>query len=186
MRRAPGSPLRRLTSCCVIAGLLAIGALATVQAKVSAQFDAETDFDSYRTYAWKTGNSALRPALEKAIVGAVDREMAVRGLTKTEESPDLYVLSYALAESHTLEQLADETYWRFWTGVRTFDLGGVKKGSLVVDLLDAASETRVWRGLATAAISPKVKKIETKINREVRKMFEELPRGVVAEPPQGS
>ena len=46
---------------------------------------------------------------------------ASRGLAQVEESPDLIVRTYALVDELTLAQLADETTWKFYTGLTDMD-----------------------------------------------------------------
>ena len=144
-------------------------------AGVSVQFDRANDFSRYRTFAWKDGTAARRPAIQAGILSAVQRELEAAGMRKIDEAPDVYVLTHALVDEHTLEDLSDATYWKFWTGIGRIDLEAIKVGTLVVDLLDPATGKIVWRGLATGAVDAKVKKITRKIDRLVGKLFRDFP-----------
>jgi hypothetical protein len=115
--------------------------------------------------------------VQELIIAAVDRELAARGLKKVDEGAPLRVLTHALFDKHTLEKLADPTYFKFWSGVNIVDPRTLKEGSLVVDLQDAGSERIVWRGLATATVDKTVKKLGRKIDKVVAKMFREFPPG---------
>ena len=95
-----------------------------------------------------------------------------------EREARLHVLTHALIDEHTLEQLADPTYWKFWTGVNPLEhLEEFKVRTLVVDLQDTASARIVWRGLATGTIDPKVKKIAERVDKIVAKLFKKFPPG---------
>jgi hypothetical protein len=151
--------------------LLAVPALAGV----SVEYDREADFSRYTTYSWGEGTPGRRPSVQELIVAAVDRELAARGLIKVDQGGSLNVLTHALVDKHTLEKLADPTYFKFWSGVNIVDPRTLKAGSLVVDLQDASSERIVWRGLATATVDKTFKKLGKKIDKVVAKMFRQFP-----------
>jgi hypothetical protein len=99
------------------------------------------------------------------------------GFKRVDAEADLYVIPHVLVDRHTLEELADSTNWKFWTGFTTVDPRDLEAGTLVIDLLDAASEEIVWRGLASGTVTGKAQKIEKKIDRVVAKMFKKFRRG---------
>ena len=121
-------------------------------AGVSVEFDREADFTRYTTYTWGEGTPARRLDVQDLIVAAIDRQLGARGLRKVDGGAPLKVHTHALADEHTLQKLADPTYFKFWSGINVIDPLALKTGSLVVDLQDAASGTIVWRGLATATV----------------------------------
>jgi hypothetical protein len=159
----------------IILAALFLSLAAPGYAGVSVEHDREADFSRYTTYAWGEGTPARRPDVQELIVAAVERELAARGLRRVDEGASLNVLTHALVDKHTLEKLADPTYFKFWSGVNIVDPSMLKEGSLVVDLQDAGSETIVWRGLATATVDVSFKKIGRKIDKVVAKMFREFP-----------
>ena len=113
----------RIAVCALITASLATAAFA---AKVSVEYDPTLDFKDYRTYQWKAGTPAKRPTAEDAIFNSVQRELTARGLARVDERPDLYVVTHALADTHSLKQLDDASYWEFVTGitsVNVYDLG---------------------------------------------------------------
>ena len=123
------------------------------------EFDREAEFSRYTTYAWGEGTPARRPDVQDLIVAAVDRELAARGVRRVDGGAALNVITHALVDEHTLEKLADPTYFKFWSGVNIVDPSTLKVGSLVVDLQDAGSETIAWRGLATATVDKTFKTV---------------------------
>jgi len=148
---------------------------APLYAGVSVEFDREVDFSGFGTYTWAAGTPARRPDVQDLIVAAIDRELAARGLEKVDGGGALNLITHALADEHTLKQLADPTYFKFWSGVTITDPALLKTGSLVVDLQDAGSGKIVWRGLATATVDQSFKKIGRKIDKVVARMFRDFP-----------
>jgi len=160
--------------CVLLTGSLFVSDSASA-AKISSGHDPAADFSTYRTFAWRDGKPAEIAKAQGWIVSAVERELVARGLEKLDAGPDLYVMTFALVDKHTLDELADLTTWEFWTGVKSVRAADVGAGTLVVDLVDAHSEQIVWRGLATGAVSGNVEKNRKKIDKLVRKLFETLP-----------
>jgi Domain of unknown function (DUF4136) len=76
--------------------LLATGARAQ---KVETDFDRSTDFSLYKTYAWREYNLSTQQhpenekLIEQSLVEAVDAQLKAKGLTESQNNPDLY-LSY--------------------------------------------------------------------------------------------
>jgi hypothetical protein len=53
--------------------------------------------------------------------------------------------------------------------------GTTPAGTLVVDLIDAASEDLVWRGVASAAIQKDPNKGEKQLRKAATRMFKDFP-----------
>ena len=64
--------------------------------KVDSEFDKQTNFAALRTYSWITGTNALIPEAHKAIVAAVDAEMAKLGFKQVPSGADVTVAYYTL------------------------------------------------------------------------------------------
>ena len=158
----------------LVAGVIAVATTLTLAA-VSVRFDESADFSGYATYAWKKGTPARLSRAEQRIVAAVNRELRDRGLREVSANPGLYVMTYALVDEHTIESLADSTYWEYWTNVTSVNAYAVQAGTLVVDLVDASTDRPVWRGVASETIKGALAKEEKKIDRVVRKMFKRYP-----------
>ena len=134
----------------VAIGLTALAATVAFAAS-QAEYDPAVDFSVYRTYAWQEGTRARRPEAQTLIVDSVERDLLRKGLTRVEQDPDFYVATHALVDQHTPKELADPTYWDFVTGVTNIDAFAVRGGTLVVDVIDANTMERVWRGVAWRA-----------------------------------
>lgn len=145
-----------------LAALMLIALPACSGLQVNTEQDWETDFASYRTYAWKQGDPARNPAVESQIQSAVDFELKFKGLQKveTQSSPDLYVSTRASVEE---EGLFDEE-----------SHPAQPVGTLVIDLVDARSGKRVWRGEAAKVMDSQIS--EPTLRRVVRDIFRHYPR----------
>jgi hypothetical protein len=137
--------------------LMALQACSSLQVKT--QQDWDTDFASYRTYAWSQGVSARDPSMESQIHAAVDFELPFKGLKRVEPagSPDLYVSTYVSVEE---EQMIDS--------------GALPAGTLMVDLVDTRSGTLVWRGRANKSVDRQVS--ETELRKVAREIFRYYPQ----------
>jgi hypothetical protein len=161
----------------IVAALLVAAVLVpAIAAQVSVEFDDSVDFKKYQTYALREGTPARRLEVQIRIEGFIARELDQRGLRLVEESPDLLVRTYALVDKLTLEQLADQGTWEFYTGLTDMDAYSVKAGTLVVDIVDPGSEKVLWRGLVAAPVSGSVASVERKLDKAVAKMFRQFPR----------
>src|ERR1043165_7988283 len=76
----------------VAAFLLTCFAAAAAQ-EIRFKFLRGTDFSKYKTYKWVQVPNAQYPnqILDSQIKQAIDSQMALKGFTKTEDNPDLYI-----------------------------------------------------------------------------------------------
>jgi len=158
------------------AALMLIVLPACSSSHVKTEQDWDTDFARYQTYAWSRGVPARDSSIESQIHTAVDFELPFKGLKKEEEakesSPDLYVSTWASVEVQVIDQLGYEV----GTSGATQSRAGVTlpTGTLVVDLVDARSGKRVWRGQATRALDHQVS--EATLRKVVRDIFRHYPQ----------
>ena len=165
----------RIVGCALVVAFLATTTL-TVAGQVPVEYDSATDFKQYRTYQWKTGTPARRPAAEDAIFNSVKRELTNRGLARVDDGPGLYVVTHVLVDSHSLKQLDDAHYWEFVTGITSVDAYDLGSGTLVVDLIDVQRDKVVWRGVATGTVSGPLDKVIRRADKLIARMFRQLPR----------
>ena len=150
-------------------------------AKVTVDFDKSVDFSMYKTYALRPGTPAKDPLMQKRIQGAVDAELAAKGLTKTEGAADLYVATHASSKNEKQIDVNNLGYagyrWHGWGGwgPTTVNMYEIPIGTLIVDLLAGKSNELVWRGVATETLSDNPQKVAKLINKVVTKMFKKFP-----------
>ena len=160
---------------------LAIGTTASAQS-VSYDYDRSTDFSRLKTYAWVPGTNLKDELNHQRIMAAVDAQLAAKGFTRVERSanPDVLV-AYHAGFSRELEI---NGYASGWGGYRwgpartgTARVEQVTVGTLVVDMVNAKSNTIVWRGIATKDLDPNAspEKREKNINKAAEKLFKNYP-----------
>ena len=115
-----------------------------------------TDFSKYKTYKWVRATDARYPdqILDEQIKQAIDSQLSLKGLTKTDdENADLYV-AYQLAINQETEWYAyGGPGWRLG-GMASVTSSTINIGTLVLDLYDVAAKQQVWRGDATKTLNP--------------------------------
>lgn len=159
-------------------------------------FVAGTDFSKYKTYKWVRVPNAEYPnqILDGQIIQAIDAQLALKGLTKTEgDNPDLYV-AYQAAVSHEQQWNSYSTdmgggwgygRWGGWGGYGGF--GGtstttttsktINIGTINLDFYDVATKNQVWRGAASKTLGSgkDPKKIEKNLNKAMAKLLKNFP-----------
>ena len=155
--------------------LLVVILLAATQAMsqtVRVRWERNTDFEKYQTYTWLDGTRVKDETSHRFIVEYVDGQLGINSVFKDENEPDLYAVYHASAEG-TFEITGG--YGSDWKGAEAVTANSHLAGTLVVDLVDAAENQLVWRGIATATVSNNPKKNRETIRKAVEKMFADFP-----------
>lgn len=165
----------------------------TVAQDVRYDFDKDKDFSKFKTYKWVEIKGAQLPdeLTQKALTGAMDAELARKGLTKTDsDNADLYI-GYQTAVGQEKEFTSFNTGWGYgpgWGG-GWYGYGGMAStttygststvyvGSLDLSMYDPATKQLVWRGSASKTLDPKAKpdKKQKNINKAVAKLLKNYP-----------
>jgi hypothetical protein len=161
--------------------------------KIRVHYDKSVDFAKYKTYGWAPVGAVAHPMLALDIVGAVDQEMAARGLTKVPSNPDLLVQIYGAVDTEvsmtsnnpiynatggippfdpSMTSPGDSLYWDGYYGNSTVV---VHPGQLIIDIIDAKARKLIWRGMGSEAISNNPDKLMDEANSTVSKLFKEYP-----------
>jgi hypothetical protein len=173
-----------------LAFALALGAAAACSSvEVHYDYDVEADFSAFRTYAWipqpaSTGGGAeaarqRNTLLDKRVRAAVDAQMATKGFRLDEANPDVLVVYHTgLADKVEVTDWGYTyagSYWG-WAG-RDIDVSTYTEGTLIVDLVEAASKELVWRGSAVGTVDPSAspEQREERLNDAVARMFANYP-----------
>lgn len=176
----------------VAAAAFALGACASGP-NVRTDYQAATDFSSFHTFAIRSGrmvsqaNQANPDAVEQTrqrIEEGLRRELTAKGLTETQDSPDLYV-TY-VGGVHTRQEWENTgpavySQYGFLWGPEVWELGyddwwqarDVNQGTLVIDLVDAKTRKTVWRAFAEQEVKLPVS-AET-VQEAIEKSFEDYP-----------
>ena len=166
-------------------------ALSAQAQKPQIQWNSKYAFDGVETFAWQdTPDTSLEeqnPFMHSLIKNTIEAELATSGLTEVESNPDVWVNYHASTTTET--QLRTDSYgysmggygmagWGYYgmaAGPVSSTTRAVEytKGTLVVDIWDAASKELVWRGMVTDTLPDNVQKAEKLVVRAIGKMADQ-------------
>ena len=164
-------------------------ALALAQ-KVSYDYDKTANFAGFKTYAHKDGTKVGQQLIDDRIVAAIDAEMAAKGFTKSESSPDVFVVYHVAFDKQqdisTYSSGYSGGYGRYgwgygggWAGggTSTTQVRDILVGTLVIDMADAKKNQVAWRGMGVKEVDTQAKpeKRDKSINNAMKKIFKNYP-----------
>lgn len=153
----------------------------------STDFDPQTDFSRVRTWDWfpaaKTADDSVMSLMNVRIERAVEDTLVSKGLSRA-QTPDVHV-AYRAWVAKRFDTVpasgASASYAYGWR--RTFVVNGgtevreYDEGTLVLDVIDPATKTLLWRGTAKSAAdasaSPETR--DAKIREAVARLLESFP-----------
>ena len=153
---------------------------------VKVDVDKTVNFSTFKTFGWAKGPVARNPIIGQMIIAAVESELTARGLTKSEDNPDIKVavLAAAGADIQAVGPTWNNANYRTWGGyANPAALMNITTGTLLVDLVDSRNDISVLRGVAkdtlTRAVSADMnadaKSVEKVVKNAVSKMFKKYP-----------
>jgi len=146
------------------------------------------NFSQYKTYKWVKVEGAQYPnqLIDEQIMRSIDGQMASKGLTKTDNNPDV-VLAYQVAVNQERQWNAYGTggsYWGWggwggWGGMQstTATSSTIHIGTLNLDIYDVATKKQIWRGEATKTLgNPKSpEKLQKNMDKATKKLLKNYP-----------
>ena len=155
----------------VVGPLLLLLAACVSGPTITTHASPDTDFSSFGTYNFMQPLDTDRPngvqtPLSTMLINSMSREMASKGLEQSNR-PDLLVNFFANTEDRLDVRTVPATtgvhgfrHGRYagWAGYRT-TVREYTRGTLNVDLVDAASNTLVWEGVAEGRLREDVREI---------------------------
>lgn len=179
---------KRLAQVAMIAGLLLVWCVAASAQDIQYNFLQGTDFSRYKTYKWVQVPNVQYPnsILDEQIKRAIDAQFALKGLSKTEDNPDLYVTYQAAVnqEKRWNSYSTGGDYWGWggwggWGGMSTTTTTSqtINIGTLNLDIYDVSTRKQIWRGAATKTLGSgkDPRKVEKNINKAMAKLFKKYP-----------
>ena len=174
--------------------LMAGSVTATLAQDVRYNFAQDEDFSKYKTYKWVElkGGDQADPLTQKQIRTAIDSQLAIKGLQKTDsDTADLYI-DIQTAVTTEKQFTSYNTGWGYgpgwgggWYGygggmisiTTTGSTSTIYVGQLDLDMYDSAKKELVWRGIASKTIDPKAKpeKQQKNITKAVTKLLKNFP-----------
>lgn len=177
----------------VMAGLLAVWVVAVAAQDIRYNFKPGIDFSKYKTYKWVRIPKADYPnqILDGQIMQAIDSQLALKGLSKSEgDSTDLLV-TYQGAVDQQREWNSYSTGGDMWGYGRWGGWGGygggmsttrttestINVGTLNVDIYDAGLKEQIWRGAATKTLGSgkDPAKVQKNLGKAMAKLFKKYP-----------
>jgi hypothetical protein len=154
--------------------------------KIKVEYDKSLDFSEFKTFALDPNQATAKPMVRLAILAAVQDDLLKRGLKQVNDNPDLFVQVYGATDSDVSASYHDPIYGSgipplnynitMWYGIPgTITTVVVHKGTLVVDVIDAAQKKLIWRGIAKEKLSEQREKLLDQVNTAVEKMFKQYP-----------
>jgi hypothetical protein len=167
----------------VIAMVLMLAPALVLAQKTSSDFDKTANFASFSTYDMKEGTPANDPLMDQRIVAAIKAQLAVKNLTPSTTTPDLFVTYHASVEKQqdiTAYSMGGGPYgwgWGGGWGQTDVRVNEIPVGTLVIDMVDAKKNQMVWRGMGTKELDPQAKaeKRDKNVNQAVEKIFKQYP-----------
>ncbi|MCF6295780.1 MAG: DUF4136 domain-containing protein [Flavobacteriaceae bacterium] len=168
--------------------LLLIAVTSCSSVRVAADYDKNTNFNDYKTFAFfKTGidKAEISDLDKRRILRAIETELLAKGFTKS-KNPDLLVSIFTKSKQRV------DVYnnaWGFggwgWGGFGPWGWGWnqqpivstTTEGVLYVDLIDAKKKELVWQGMGTGYLTKNMDKKIERIKEFVAKIMEKYPPG---------
>ncbi|GAB5565347.1 MAG: DUF4136 domain-containing protein [Winogradskyella sp.] len=160
--------------------------------RVAADYDRETNFDQYKTFAF------FKPGIDKAeisdidkrrILRAIEAELLAKGMTKS-ENPDMLISIFTKSNQrvNVYNNAWGAGAWGWggfggwgWGWGPGFGWGGNQvstrtEGMLFIDFIDTNKKELIWQGSGTGyLVTRNVDKKEARIKEFVAKTMEQFP-----------
>lgn len=186
MRRM--KPMGRTLQLSLVAGLLLAWCVVATAQDIRFNYLEGTDFSKYKTYKWVKIPNAQYPnqILDDQIMRAIDAQLATKGLTRTEDNPDLYV-TYQAAINQEKQWNSYSTGgdmwgwggWRGWGGMSTTTTTSqtINIGTISCDIYDVSTKKQIWRGDASKTLGSgkDPQKVTKNLNKAMAKLFKKYP-----------
>ena len=163
-----------LAICCVATSGILVGQ------EVRTNYMPGTDFTKFKTYRWHASEGGAHPnqIVDAEIKSAVDKQLAEKGFTKTDDEKADLAVTYQVA-------VDKERQWNGmgmgggprWGGMTTATSTTISVGTIVLDFYDSAAKQLVWQGHATKALDPgsNQEKNQKNLDKAMKKLLKNFP-----------
>jgi hypothetical protein len=172
--------------CAALAVLLAPAVM--LAQKTSYDYEKTADFTAFKTYAFKQGTPVGQQLIDARIASAIETQLAAKGFTKSDASPDVFVVYHVAFDKEKDISTFSSGYggygpygWGWgggWAGgTTTTQVRDIVVGTLVIDMADAKKNQLVWRGMGVKEVNTQAnpEKRDKSINNAVQKIFKNYP-----------
>ncbi|MDB2378454.1 DUF4136 domain-containing protein [Luminiphilus sp.] len=174
---------------CVATVTLALSACSSMT--VESDFNAGTDFSSYKTFAFISDkplltvyNAPISPLFEGRVMRAVQDDLSAKGYEFVDDRENAdFVVSFSIGGRDELRvsnypsQYRGPTTWTWGAPYYTeVDVTNYTEGTLAIDIFDVASRAPVWHGWAVKTLYSEDRRNPTPlINDAVEAILEDFP-----------
>jgi len=152
---------------CALLSLLVVAGCASGPT-IRSNVDASVDFKSFRTFGFieplATDRAGYQSLISQQLVASAERELVARGLQRTDTSPDLLVnFSADLDQRLRVTQTPvvhsrnfnshRRGFYSTWPMYQQTEIRQYTKGTLGIDIVDAARRQLVWEGFAIGRVT---------------------------------
>jgi len=156
------STTKILLLACALLGLLLITGCASGPT-IRSNMDTSVDFSRFRTFGFfdplATDREGFQSLVSQQLVRSAERELTARGLTRTDNNPDLLInFSANLDERLRITQTPVTTtgsmtrhrrgFYNTWPMYQQTEIRQYTQGTLGIDVVDAARRQLIWEGFA--------------------------------------
>jgi hypothetical protein len=170
--------------------LALLGACAS-GSRIVANSDPSANFAQFRTFGFMqplgTDNASGRTLTSQHLIAAVSDELQMRGLRRSDDSPDLLV-NFFISTREVVTSSPSSNASVHWRRGRYSSWGGYSmsmgtptvtqqtQGTVAVDLVDASRDQLVWEGAATKRVTDSRRRnLEETLSNAITDLFVELP-----------
>lgn len=165
--------------------LLLIVTACSPEIAIHTDYDPDYNVSAYHSFTWaldrvtERGKNPLyfNELNDKRIRAAIDEQMANKGYMKTTINPGLVLHYHIIVEDKTAIATDPYGYYGpYWRRMGTYAYQ-YRQGTLVVDMIDANSNSLIWRGWAVSAIDDSYtpERSADLIKTAVAKIFKKFP-----------
>ncbi len=173
----------------VVAILLLTAGPAFAQ-KIYIDYDPSYDASGVETFAWaetsETSVANQDPLLHSRILNGIEYYLTLGGAREVENDPDVHVTYHSSTKKEVVVDTSHYGYgypgsWGYYGrrypyggyGTSTSTVRTYNRGTLVVDIWDAASDKLVWRGTAVnITVTDNPTKMDKRIDKALKKMVD--------------
>lgn len=159
---------------------LLLGLTSCNTVRVSYDFDRQTDFNKFKTYAfYQKGIDVLKmnDLDKRRIIKAIDKNLKTKGMTLTEESLANIIVNIS-ASSKTKVNV--DPWYNPWWGYGSFwgarpNVTSYKEGAIIIDLVDKQKNILVWQGVGAGLNISNIKDKAQNIPKAIDEILSKFP-----------
>ena len=145
--------------------------------RVSSDYETQTDFTQYKTFAfYKTGvdKAPISDIDKRRIMRAIETQLLAKGMTKS-TNPDVLVSLFTKARTQV--DVYDNWSPYYYDPFHRQQISKHIEGTLFIDIIEREGKKLVWQGVGTGFLtkSKKPAKREANIQKFVQQILEEYP-----------